>query len=51
MPIIHAWKEDTAGDFPNYASGIEGPQDAEALIARDGNNWILVPLKPDNGKK
>jgi glucose-6-phosphate 1-dehydrogenase len=51
MPIIDAWKQNTANDFPNYASGIEGPQDAEALIARDGNNWILVPLRPDNGKK
>jgi glucose-6-phosphate 1-dehydrogenase len=28
-------------DFPNYPPDAWGPEDAEALIARDGNNWII----------
>jgi glucose-6-phosphate 1-dehydrogenase len=28
MPIIHSWKTNSAGYFPNYAAGTEGPEDA-----------------------
>ncbi len=44
MPIINAWEANAASHFPNYAAGMEGPEDAEALIAKDGNNWIVMPL-------
>jgi glucose-6-phosphate 1-dehydrogenase len=35
QPVLDAW---AAGppDFPNYASGSDGPEAADDLIARDG---------------
>ena len=45
MPIIEVWKERRPIDFPNYAPDSWGPEDAEALIARDGHNWITMPAK------
>ncbi|MBS1639096.1 MAG: glucose-6-phosphate dehydrogenase [Bacteroidetes bacterium] len=39
MPIIEAWEARPPVDFPNYAPDSWGPEDAEALIARDGFNW------------
>jgi glucose-6-phosphate 1-dehydrogenase len=44
MPIIRAWEKNPPVNFPNYSSGTQGPQDAEALIAADGNNWLIIPL-------
>jgi glucose-6-phosphate 1-dehydrogenase len=43
MPIIEVWQERKPVDFPNYAPDSWGPEDAEALIARDGHNWIMPP--------
>lgn len=43
MPIIEAWENRPPVDFPNYSPGTWGPEDAEALIARDGKNWITLP--------
>jgi glucose-6-phosphate 1-dehydrogenase len=43
MPIIDAWTNNPSVNFPNYAAGTHGPEDAEALIARDGHNWIVMP--------
>ena len=40
MPIIEVWQERKPIDFPNYSPDSWGPEDAEALIARDGHNWI-----------
>lgn len=40
MPIIEAWEKNPPVDFPNYAAGMQGPEDSEALIARDGHNWL-----------
>ena len=45
MPIIEAWQQRPPIDFPNYAPDSWGPEDAEALIARDGHNWITLPSK------
>ena len=45
MPIIEVWGERKPIDFPNYAPDSWGPEDAEALIARDGHNWITMPPK------
>ena len=36
---------DAPGNFPNYSPDSWGPEDAEALIARDGHNWITMPVK------
>ena len=44
MPIIEAWQSRPPVDFPNYSPGSWGPEDTEALIARDGHNWITLPL-------
>lgn len=40
MPVLNAWEESKPALFPNYASGTWGPKASEALIARDGRNWI-----------
>ncbi len=40
MPIINSWDANTSTGFPNYAAGMQGPEDAEALIAKDGHNWF-----------
>lgn len=47
MPILEAWEQRSPTDFPNYAPGSWGPEDAEALIARDGRNWINLPPKSE----
>ncbi|MGN6492529.1 MAG: glucose-6-phosphate dehydrogenase [Agriterribacter sp.] len=43
MPIQEAWESRVPVDFPNYTPGSWGPQDAHALIARDGFNWVTLP--------
>jgi glucose-6-phosphate 1-dehydrogenase len=43
MPILEAWESRPPVDFPNYGPDSWGPEDAEALIARDGHNWITLP--------
>lgn len=49
-PILDTWENRAPVDFPNYAPGSWGPEDAEALIAREGRNWItLPPAKKENG--
>jgi len=45
MPIIDAWQQRPPVDFPNYSPDTWGPEDAEALIARDGRNWVTFPDK------
>lgn len=40
MPILETWETRQPVDFPNYAPNSWGPEDAEALIARDGFNWV-----------
>jgi glucose-6-phosphate 1-dehydrogenase len=49
MPIIDMWESVPPLDFPNYAAGTWGPEDAEALIARDGNNWVVLPPEELDG--
>lgn len=45
MPIIESWEIRPPIDFPNYAPDSWGPEDAEALIAREERNWITLPHK------
>ncbi|HEY5465069.1 MAG TPA: glucose-6-phosphate dehydrogenase [Hanamia sp.] len=45
MPILEVWSARKPLDFPNYSPDSWGPEDAEALIARDGHNWISMPAK------
>jgi glucose-6-phosphate 1-dehydrogenase len=42
-PIQELWSTKPPVDFPNYAPGTWGPEDAEALIARDGFHWTTLP--------
>lgn len=41
MPILDVWETRDSLDFPNYAAGTWGPENAEALIARDGHVWAV----------
>jgi glucose-6-phosphate 1-dehydrogenase len=43
QPLIEAWKADP-GPIPTYASGSEGPIEADALIGRTGRTWRPVDL-------
>ncbi|RZK90444.1 MAG: glucose-6-phosphate dehydrogenase, partial [Pedobacter sp.] len=45
MPIIHLWENKTSLSFPNYPADSWGPEDAEALIAKDGFHWFTLPIK------
>lgn len=48
MPILNTWQANTSPNFPNYTAGSHGPEDAEALIAKDGHNWMVMPLEKEN---
>ena len=39
-PILEVWEKRPPVDFPNYAPGSWGPEDAQALIAKDGHHWV-----------
>ena len=45
MPVIDTWNANPSVNFPNYAAGMQGPEDSEALIAKDGNSWIAMPFE------
>ena len=47
-PIQELWASKPPVNFPNYAPGSWGPEDAEALIARDGRNWASVTPEPNS---
>ena len=46
QPVLDAWEEHPAVDFPNYSAGSWGPESAEGLISRDGRSW-LAPTLPE----
>jgi glucose-6-phosphate 1-dehydrogenase len=41
-PILETWGARPSLEFPNYAAGMWGPENAEALIARAGHNWAVT---------
>ena len=41
-PIIGAWTEMPAPDFPNYEAGSWGPEAADDLLAREGRRWRRI---------
>ncbi|MNK18662.1 Glucose-6-phosphate 1-dehydrogenase [compost metagenome] len=45
MPILNTWESKKSINFPNYPADSWGPEEAEALIARDGFHWFNLPLK------
>ena len=42
-PVLDVWLSRRPGDFPNYEPGSWGPEEAEALIAKDEHHWITMP--------
>ena len=51
QPILDVWKTRQPVDFPNYAPGSWGPEDAEALIAKDGHHWATLPEEKKESAK
>jgi glucose-6-phosphate 1-dehydrogenase len=41
-PVLDVWKALAARNFPNYAAGSWGPQEATDIIARDGRSWRKI---------
>ena len=41
-PILAAWAEMPAPDFPNYEAGTWGPEAADDLVAREGRRWRRI---------
>ncbi|WP_224998708.1 glucose-6-phosphate dehydrogenase [Cesiribacter sp. SM1] len=40
-PILEIWDSRPSLEFPNYPAGLWGPENAEALIAREGHTWAV----------
>jgi glucose-6-phosphate 1-dehydrogenase len=40
-PVLQGWETDSAPPMARYTPGSWGPQEADALMARDGNAWIM----------
>lgn len=45
MPLLNSWQSKKSLNFPNYSANSAGPENAEALIARDGFHWFTLPVK------
>ena len=41
QPIIDVWDALPPRNFPNYAAGSWGPQEADDLLLNDGRKWLL----------
>jgi glucose-6-phosphate 1-dehydrogenase len=50
-PLLEAWQKRPPVDFPNYSPDSWGPEDAEALIARDGHFWANFPITKNGTPK
>jgi glucose-6-phosphate 1-dehydrogenase len=44
QPILEDWSEHPPLNFPNYAAGSWGPEEADELLARDGRHWFVPEL-------
>ena len=40
--VLETWSKEVPSDFPNYASGTDGPAEADALLGRGGRAWRSV---------
>jgi glucose-6-phosphate 1-dehydrogenase len=40
MPVLKGWQASPPSDFPNYAAGTWGPEEAQRLLGQ-GHNWPL----------
>ena len=50
QPVLENWEANPSVNFPNYAAGTFGPEGAESLIAKDGNQWITMSINNSNQK-
>ncbi|QES90418.1 glucose-6-phosphate dehydrogenase [Rhizosphaericola mali] len=50
MPILDSWNSKVPVSFPNYSPGSWGPEEADALIAKDGRSWTNSPTKSSKDK-
>lgn len=41
QPILDVWAAIPPNDFPNYAAGSDGPDEADTLLQEDGRKWLL----------
>lgn len=41
-PLLEHWKANPAYNFPNYASGTWGPEEAEEILTQHGRHWRLI---------
>lgn len=51
MPILSTWQSNPSVNFPNYEAGSHGPEAAEALIAKDGHSWIVMPFEKNKDEQ
>ena len=52
QPVLDAWAAEAPRDFPNYASGTDGPDAADALLQRDGGrSWRPSRCRTRSGSK
>jgi glucose-6-phosphate 1-dehydrogenase len=47
-PIQNVWGALEPREFPNYAAGTWGPEEAEELLAKDGRRWYNSPALRGN---
>ncbi len=50
-PLLEAWQKRPPVDFPNYSPDSWGPEDADALIAKDGHFWANFPIQKNSTTK
>jgi glucose-6-phosphate 1-dehydrogenase len=50
MPVLETWATAPPSDFPNYAAGAWGPEDAQGLLAQ-GHTWPLPATPADRVAK
>jgi glucose-6-phosphate 1-dehydrogenase len=43
-PILEAWETFGPSNFPNYAAGSWGPEEAAVLIAQDSRTWLMTSV-------
>ena len=49
--ILEEWQETKDPNFPNYAAGQWGPEEAEELIAKDERKWLLPAYLDCDGQR
>ena len=49
--LLDAWARTPVTDFPNYAAGSDGPEDADRLLARDKRKWLPIRTEHSHGRQ